>query len=110
MTNEWRSAEHANAYLQQRADRVPHRDEGEAALLEELPARVSRVLDLGSGDGRLLRVVLNARPGATGVALDFSPHMLEQLTARFAGRPDVEIVHHNLDEPLPALGGFDVVV
>ena len=59
--NEWRSAEHASAYLE-RADRVPHRSAGEAALLEEIPLSAHRVLDLGSGDGRLLELVLRARP------------------------------------------------
>ena len=83
---EWTTADHASAYLE-RADRVPHRAIGEATLLDELPARVRRVLDLGSGDGRLLSLVLSARPGAEGVALDFSPHMLEQLRTRFGGTP-----------------------
>ena len=109
MTHEWQSIEHAAAYLQ-RADRVPHRSTGEAVLLEELPSEVGRVLDLGSGDGRLLALVLAARPGASGVALDFSPPMLQQLAARFQSRPGVEIVEHNLEQPLPALGTFDVVV
>jgi SAM-dependent methyltransferase len=107
--NEWRSSEHAAAYLE-RADRVPHRAEGEAVLLAELPATVRRVLDLGSGDGRLLDLVLRARPAARGVALDFSPLMLSRLTARFAPEAGVEVVEHNLDAALPALGAFDVVV
>jgi len=107
--NEWQSAAHAGAYLE-RADQVPHRSAGEAALLEEIPTDVGRVLDLGSGDGRLLELVLRARPKATGVALDFSPLMLERLRTRFAGSPAVEIVPHDLSEPLPMLGTFDAVV
>ena len=107
--NEWQSARHAGAYLE-RADQVPHRAAGEATLLDELPAGVSRVLDLGSGDGRLLDLVLRARPDAAGVALDFSPLMLERLRARFGGSAPVAIVAHDLDRPLPALGTFDAVV
>jgi SAM-dependent methyltransferase len=107
--SEWQSAQHAGAYLE-RADRVPHRSAGEAALLEEIPAGVLRVLDLGSGDGRLLDHVLRARPQASGVALDFSPHMLEQLRSRFGRSSRVEIVPHNLEYPLPVLGSFDAVV
>lgn len=107
--NEWQSPAHAGAYLE-RADQVPHRSAGEATLLEEIPAGVRRVLDLGSGDGRLLDLVLSARPKADGVALDFSPLMLERLRTRFAGSPRVEIVTHDLSDPLPTLGTFDAVV
>jgi len=107
--NEWQSAAHAGAYLE-RADQVPHRAAGESTLVDEIPADVRRVLDLGSGDGRLLDLVLRARPQATGVALDFSPLMLERLQSRFATSPTVRIVTHDLSEPLPTLGTFDAVV
>src|SRR5262245_30220198 len=106
---EWQTADHASAYLE-RADRVPHRAAGEATLLDELPETVRRALDLGSGDGRLLDLVLSVRPGAEGVAIDFSPHMLEQLRARFGTSPSIRIVEHDLDRKLPALGTFDAVV
>ncbi len=107
--NEWQSADHASAYLD-RADRLPHRSAGEAALLDEIPLSAQRVLDIGSGDGRLLELVLRARPKARGVAVDFSPLMLEQLKVRFASVSRVDVVDHNLDVPLPFLGSFDVVV
>jgi SAM-dependent methyltransferase len=107
MTHEWQSTEHALSYLG-RADRVPHRTEGEAVLLEEVPKDASRLLDLGSGDGRLLGLLLTRCPEATGVALDFSAAMLERLRERFFD-DRVNVVEHNLEEPLPALGTFDVV-
>ena len=107
--NEWRSAEHAGAYLE-RADSIPHRASGEATLLDELPAGIARVLDLGSGDGRLLDLVLRARPDAVGVALDFSPPMLERLHARFGDSARVTIVAHDLDARLPPLGRFDAII
>ena len=108
--NLWGSAAHALEYLA-RADTIPHRTEGEAELLEWLPQPMERVLDVGSGGGRLLGLVKLARPGATAVALDFSPTMLEQLRARFAADPSVRVVAHDLDHPLPDdLGAFDAVV
>jgi len=108
--NLWTSPGHALEYLAN-ADAIPHRTEGERVLLEFLPAQVRRVLDLGSGDGRLLTIVKLARPGASAVAVDFSPPMLDRLRERFASDPSVEVVVHDLDEPLPAsLGEFDAVV
>jgi SAM-dependent methyltransferase len=107
MSNEWTTPEHALAYLQ-RADRVPHRTEGEATLLEEVPTDARRILDLGSGDGRLLGLLLLACPAARGVAVDFSPPMLTRLRQRFAGDERVEVVDHDLNHPLPPLGSFDV--
>jgi len=109
MTNEWQSVDHALAYLG-RADKIPHRVEGEAALLEEIPAGVHKVLDLGSGDGRLLSLILLAHPDAQGVAVDFSPPMLEKLRSRFRADTRVQIVVHDLERPLPELGRFDAVV
>jgi SAM-dependent methyltransferase len=107
--NLWSSTGHALDYLKQ-ADSIPHRTEGEAALLDCVPAGASRILDLGSGDGRLLRLVRIDRPQARATALDFSPVMLEALRASFAGDSSVIVVEHNLDEPLPDLGRFDAVV
>ena len=107
--NEWIKAEHAAGYLE-RADRIPHRAEGEATLLELLPPATARVLDLGSGDGRLLAKVLQHLRHATGVAVDFSPTMLDRLQQRFDAHPGLSIVEHNFDYALPQLGSFDAVV
>ena len=107
--NEWATEAHASAYLE-RADTVPHRGEGEAELLAHLPVNVERVLDLGTGDGRLLALVLGARPGAVGVAVDFSPSMLEAARRRFEGDGRVEVLAHDLEDPLPDVGTFDAVV
>ena len=107
--NLWTSTEHARDYLG-RADSISHRTEGEAALLEFIPARTRRVLDLGTGDGRLLSLVRQEFPDLDAVAVDFSPAMLEAARKRFAGESSVSIVAHNMDEPLPALGRFDAVI
>jgi tRNA (cmo5U34)-methyltransferase len=107
--NLWDTPEHALDYLK-RADAIPHRTEGEAVLLACLPRPLGRVLDLGSGAGRLLSLVKLARPEAEAVAVDFSPTMLEQLRERFGADPKVQIVAHDLDQALPSLGTFDAVV
>jgi len=107
--NCWSSAEHALDYLR-RIDTIPHRTEGEAVLLDVVPKNVNRIVDLGSGDGRLLRLLKSERPSARAVAVDFSPVMLSALRKSFAGDATVTIVEHNLDDLLPDLGQFDAVV
>ncbi len=79
-------------------------------LFEVLPGRVDRVLDLGTGDGYTLELVLAACPGATGVGVDFQDEMLDRARERFADAPGVDVVKHDLDRPLPDLGDFDAVV
>src|SRR5687767_9648108 len=108
--NLWDTPGHALGYLA-RVDFIPHRSEGERTLLEFLPTSIERVLDLGSGDGRLLSIVKLARPGAESVALDFSETMLQRLSERFAGDSRVRISAHDMSVPLPeSLGTFDVIV
>ena len=96
-------------YLE-RADRDLHGSEGESTLLEFVASGARRILDLGTGDGRLLAIVMQARPDATAVALDFSPAMLDAVRMRFQSDSRVEVVAHNLDVPLPNIGKFDAVV
>jgi tRNA (cmo5U34)-methyltransferase len=108
-TNRWTSAEHALKYLG-RADRLPHRAEGEAVVLDHVPLGVQRVLDVGTGDGRLLALLKRDRPQMQGVALDFSPTMLAAVRSRFANDAQVDVVAHDLMEPLPELGTFDAIV
>ena len=108
--NLWRNADHAINYLEKRP-LIPRRAEAYEVLFEVVPPQVDRVLDLGTGDGYVLQLVLDARPGATGVGLDFQDEMLTRAHARFAERDDVEIRKHDMDDPLTAdLGQFDIVV
>jgi tRNA (cmo5U34)-methyltransferase len=107
--SEWTTPEHVAHYLD-RADAFPHRAEGESVLFEHVSKDVRRVLDIGTGDGRLLALLGRDRPEMVGVGLDFSEAMLEAARKRFAGEGSVELVQHDLSEPLPALGRFDAVV
>lgn len=106
---EWTSAEHVRRYLG-RADEYRHRAEGESVLLDHVPRGTPRILDLGTGDGRLLALLEADRPAMLGVGLDFSALMLGAARERFAGDERIELVEHDLAEPLPALGRFDAVV
>ena len=54
--SEWQTVEHALAYLA-RADKLPHRTEGEKVLLDQIPMMPSVFSTLGTGDGRLLALV-----------------------------------------------------
>ncbi|MEP6623316.1 MAG: class I SAM-dependent methyltransferase [Acidimicrobiia bacterium] len=107
--NRWVNAEHARAYLATR-ESIPYQAESMVVLAEFLPTTVRRVLDLGTGDGITMALVRELRPAATGVAVDFTEEMLGRARARFEGEP-IEVVRHDLDEPLPGeWGAFDLVV
>ena len=110
-TSEWQTIDHALAYLA-RADKLPHRTEAERVLLDQIPSNIKRVLDLGTGDGRLLSLVKLNNPEVEGIALDFSEPMLEQARKRFAKDKHVMVVKHDFSLPLPAdqLNFFDAVV
>ena len=107
--NEYALPAYAQAYLA-KADSIPHRKEGEAVLLEILPREIKRFLDLGTGDGRLIALLKTVYPQAQAIGLDFSATMLQAARTRFQHDTSVEIVEHNLDEPLPVLGPFDSIV
>jgi tRNA (cmo5U34)-methyltransferase len=107
---EWTADEEKVRSYLGRADEFPHRVEGEGVLLEQVPRNARRVLDLGTGDGRLLAALQAGRPGLLGVGLDFSDLMLDAARERFAGEERVTLIKHDLAEPLPDLGGFDAVV
>lgn len=110
MSKEWKTVEHALGYLA-RADKIPHRTEGESVLLEEVPSQAVRMLDIGAGDGRLLDLCLLKCPNTRGVALDFSPPMLKKLRNKYGEEERVEVIEHDINHPLPSsLGSFDVIV
>lgn len=79
-------------------------------MLDFIPLKAQRILDLGCGDGRLLALLKIDRPDAEGIALDFSPTMIKAASKRFSNDPKVQVVDHNLDNQLPDFGQFDVIV
>ena len=106
----WKDHEKAHEYVA-RVGKLAARQAGEAELVEALPADVERVLDLGTGDGRLLAVLVDARPDISeAIGLDNSPPMIDLARQRFADEPRVALVDHDLNDPLPDLGTLDVVV
>ena len=53
---EWSAVQHVESYLNIVND-IPHRSEGEGILLEYVPLNAKRILDPGTGDGRLVSAV-----------------------------------------------------
>jgi len=83
----WKRGDVAAGYLSERSHFIPDR-----ARQIEVLVRVARsadrpparILDLGAGDGVLLECLLEAFPEATGVAVDFSPVMVEKASQRLS--------------------------
>lgn len=93
-----------------KANNIPHRLEGEDVLFDHIPKEAIGVLDLGTGDGRLLRLLKNKIPDMRAVAMDVSPIMLESVKSNFANESSVQIIEHDLGNPLPNIGCFDAVI
>ncbi len=109
MNNEYWDPERIERYLGL-VGKIPHRSEGERVLLEILPPNLNRLLDIGTGDGRLIALLKAVQPQVECVGLDFSPIMLAKARERFAHNADIKIIDHNIEIPFPDLGTFDAVV
>jgi tRNA (cmo5U34)-methyltransferase len=113
----WKRDEVAAGYLSERSHFIPDRPRQLEVLVRVVRSAggtPTRILDLGAGDAVLLECFLEAFPEATGVAVDFSPVMLEQARQRlskFGSR--VTVVEGDLgsrDWLLGVESPFDVVV
>jgi tRNA (cmo5U34)-methyltransferase len=103
---EWSSPQTALTYLN-----LADSSEGESVLIDHLPEDTKRILDLGTGHGRLIRLIKANRPEIEPVAIDVSPTMLKSAREHFANDPKVKIIEHDFSQPLPEdLGYFDAVV
>ncbi|MDQ6863865.1 MAG: class I SAM-dependent methyltransferase [Thermoproteota archaeon] len=111
---EWSDVQHALACLNV-ANTLPHRTEGEAVLFEHISTDAKRILDLGTGDGRLVKLLKIGRSNIEeAIAVDASPTMLKSLREHFGNDPDVRMAEHDLNNPLSQLradlGYFGAVV
>jgi cyclopropane fatty-acyl-phospholipid synthase-like methyltransferase len=113
----WKQREVAAAFLEERSLLIPDRQRQLEVLLRVVrfaPRQPARILDLGAGDGILLATLLAAFPQACGVALDFSPLMLEQARTRLAPLAErATTVEADLATPAwrqAVQGPFDIVV
>lgn len=79
-------------------------------LLQALPERVARFVDLGTGDGRLLALVESRYPEAEGMGLDSSVPMLDRAKERFGDDPRFVLREYNLELALPLYRTADAVV
>jgi methylase of polypeptide subunit release factors len=80
-SEEWSSEAHVVRYLARARGGWPAVG-GDAALLEQLPSSTRRVLDLGTGDGRLLALTLAGEPERRGLGLDSSELMVGRRPTR----------------------------
>ena len=106
---EWTTTEHAELYLA-RQDTIPHRADGEAVLLAHVPQSARRVLDLGTGDGRVIALLREDRPDIHAVGLDISEPMVAAARRQLPGNDGVTLIQHDMGSPLPEIGRFDAVV
>lgn len=107
MASEWSEPGRVAEYLSRE---IPHRSTAEGMLLDALPARIERILDLGTGDGRMLALLRGRHPEAVAIGLDNSEPMLSRAGVRFAEDPLVELRAHDLRQPLVESGQFDAIV
>jgi tRNA (cmo5U34)-methyltransferase len=109
---EWTDAQRAERWIERREE-IPGQQEVARVVFQDVIAgrQLSRILDLGTGDGRVLAGLRLAFPKAEAVGLDFSRPMLEKAEARFADDLLVRFIEHDLNDTLPAdLGSFDLVI
>ena len=110
-SSEWSNRQKSLNYLKC-VESFPYRKEGDTVLLQHIPENAVRILDIGAGDGQLIRKIKESshRSDVEFVALDISPVMLESLKDNFVNDTRVKVIEHDLDDSLPDLGYFDAII
>jgi tRNA (cmo5U34)-methyltransferase len=114
----WQTQEVATAFLEDVRGALPGADlqlEVMGKIVELWSPRVSRILDVGCGDGILGRRLLERFPAARVTFIDFSEPMLTAVRDKVASSPRATVLKADFSEPswLNALADknpFDVVV
>ena len=104
---EWSNPERVAEYLSRE---IPTARRRRRCSCRRPPERVDRILDLGTGNGRLVSLLRSAHPEAEAIGLDSSEPMLARARERFDRDGRVEFRLHDLRDPLPRIGPFDAIV
>jgi len=72
--------------------------------------RKVRLLDLGCGNGRFLRQVMEAYPRLNATGLDLSPAYTDMARRRLQSWPQVDVLHEAAEAIPLETGGLDIVV
>jgi tRNA (cmo5U34)-methyltransferase len=109
---EWKAPEYATRWLAR--DGPMYFEPVVAPLLAKRLATSGcpeRVLDLGTGSGRVLRHLRAALPSAELTGLDISPILLAEAARSFSDDPHLTLIEADMGAPLPAgLEPFDLVI
>jgi SAM-dependent methyltransferase len=113
----WKDRQVAQAFLTERSLAIPDRQRQLEVMLRVIRIQCPcprRLADVGCGDAILLATLLEVYPGASGVAIDFSPLMLEHARERLAKLgPRAGTVEADLQNPSwkdLLAGPFDVII
>jgi tRNA (cmo5U34)-methyltransferase len=115
-TSAWKEGEVAAAYLDRRSAIPLWSDQGDVMrrLLGRAPRPIARFADLGTGDGFLASLALEACPASRAALVDFSRPMLDAAAERLGSNGRWEAVEADLSTPdwlrsLPP-GPYDAVI
>lgn len=115
----WKREDLAIGFVQDRRKLIPMFDEQEELtwlLITRGGRRIRRFCDVGTGDGGLADLVMDAHPVSTGVLVDFSEPMFAAAQERLAGRQGRwELINADLAtsawlDELPGGERFDAIV